>query len=251
MRRAWVLQVRNQALGFVREPAVLVFNLLVPLFIVLIEAVAFGSTDLQAQLPGYRVVDTLPALACIMFAMIIGVFGMSVGLASMIESRTLAGASLRPGGVPFMVTSYAVVLLAITVIGLTASIAVLFIGWHIRPPSQPLLVALIVLLGTTTMTLLGAWIAGLVGSPRAAQGVASAIFFPMLFLSGAIFPIDSIPLGLQTLAKALPGYHMYELVAALWLVDQPFPAWSLAYLGVAMLLLVPAIRLSFSRREGV
>lgn len=251
MRRAWLLQMRNQGLGFVREPAAFVFNLLVPLFIVLVEAFAFGTTELGSQLPGYRVVDTLPSLALVMFVMIIGLFGMSVGLSSMMESRTLAGASLRPGGVGLVLTAYAAVLLLLTILGLAISIGILALGWQIVAPAHPWALLPVVLLASAAFLLFGACRAGLTGSPRAAQGVCSAIFFPFLFLSGAVFQLSSFPEALQTVARVLPGYHVYEVVAALWIVDQPVPTASLAYLVGFLVVSMAATGWVFRRREGV
>lgn len=251
MTGAWLLQVRNQALGFVREPAAFVFNLLVPIFIVTIEGLAFRDNPVGEALPGYRVVDTLPTLAAVMFVMIVGLFGMSVGLASMIEARTLAGASLRPGGIALVVSAYSTVLLGMVGLGLLVAVGLLALGWRIEPPAQPVPLVAVLIVSAVAFLMLGAAIAGLVGSPRSAQGVCSAVFFPLLFLSGAVFPLSSFPPALQTAAHALPGYHLTELVFAMWLRDQPFPWPSLGYvvvLSVASALLTYAV---FSRREGV
>lgn len=56
---------------------------------------------------------------------------MSVGLASMVESRTLATYRFRPGGVASLITAYGSVRLALTLSGLVIALRVLLAGWTI------------------------------------------------------------------------------------------------------------------------
>jgi ABC-2 type transport system permease protein len=249
--RAWRLLVRNQLLGFVREPAAAGFNLAVPFFIVLVQAFAYGDSAVGDELPGYRVADVLPIGAAVTYIMIIGVFGMGVGLASMVESRSLATFRLRPGGVGSILSAYGVVLVGLTLIGLALSTAVLAFGWGVRVPARPLLLLPAALLGSAVFLALGACVAGATGTPRSAQGVSSALFFPMLFLSGAMFPLDAFPAPLQVLAVCLPGFHLYEVTAWAWVGSQDAPWLSAAYLAaLAVALPVLAGRL-FGRREDL
>lgn len=252
MFHAWLLQVRNQLVGFIREPAAFVFNLLVPLFIVLVEALAFGESEASGSgIPGLRVVDVLPSMAGVMFVMIIGLFGISVGLSSMIESRTFAGASLRPGGVVLVISSYAVVLLVLIMCGMGIATTVLMLGWGAPGPANLLGVTGVLLLSSIALLTVGSVISGLVPSPRSAQGICSAIFFPLLFFSGAVFPLDSFPDVLQQIGRCLPGYHVAELASATWLPNQPFPVVSLIYTAVLALVAALATRWVFAKREGL
>lgn len=249
--KAWLLQFRNQGFGFLREPVAFVCNLLVPLFIVTTQALAFGDTEIDPTgLPGMRVVDTLPAMAGTMFVIIIGLFGAGVGLASLIEERTLAGSSLRPGGTFLITSAYAVVLLALMVVGLCLATLILFLGWHIRPAAHPFLLSAVLFLSAAGFLSLGTLIASLVGSPRSAQGVCSACFFPFLFLSGAVFPVDTFPLALQVFSKLLPGYHVSQLAYAAWLPDQVFPWRSLWYVAVFAVLATMGTWLVVRHREA-
>ncbi|WP_058235037.1 ABC transporter permease [Devriesea agamarum] len=250
--KAWLRQFRNQFLCFLREPAAAVFNVLVPLFIVTIEAISFGETEaIGSSIPGLRVVDTLPAMAGVMFVMIIGLFGMSVGLSSMMESRTLAGYSLRPGGIWLVISSYAAALLCIVALGMGISIAVLMVFWNALPPAHIVTGIGMLLLSACLFLLVGAVIAGLTPSPRSAQGICSAIFFPLLFLSGAIFPLDSFPSGIQLVSKILPGHHVAELLYAAWLDNQPFPWLPFVYVLVLIAVATGLTAVVYRRREDV
>lgn len=249
--RPLLLQFRNQALGFVREPSAAIFNILVPFVIVLIQALAFGDERIGKDLPGYRIVDALAVNAGVMFTMIVGLFGMGVGLASMIEARTLAGASVRPGGPGLMLGAYALVLLVMVLLGWSASYLALRLGWEARWPSNPLAVVPLMALSVLLFLMLGACIAAITGTPRSAQGVCSALFFPLLFLSGAVFPITEFPGPLQAVARWLPGYRVSELLAPVWVEGQPFDWLSLLYVVVAAAVAALAARHFLARREDV
>ncbi len=249
-RRAWLLMTRNQFLGFLREPAASGFNLAVPLFIVVIQAFAYGQTEVP-DLAGYKVVDVLPISAATMFVMIIGIFGMSIGLASMIEARSVAAYRLRPGGVAGLLSAYATVLGALIVLGMLVANMVLVLGWSAQLPDRPLLIVPTVGLAGTFFIAFGAAGAGLGGSPRSAQAMSSALFFPFLFLSGAMFPLDEFPRALQIVGQVLPGSHTFELFTYCWIGSQPFPIWSLVYLSVGAVILSSAAVQILVRREDV
>ncbi len=60
-------------------------------------------------------------------------------------------------------------------------------------------------------------IASLVNNTRAANAIANIIYFPMIFLSGATFPIENFPKSLQNIAKALPLTYVSDLFKRIWL----------------------------------
>lgn len=248
---AFLLQLRNQFLGFVREPMAAVFNLVVPFIIVMVQALAFGTDLVGDILPEYRVVDTLGVNAGVMFTMIVGLFGMGVGLSSMIESRVLAGASLRPGGPGLVMLAYAVVLLLLVLLGWAASCLALVLGWQAKLPVAPLAALGVSMAGVGMFLALGTCVAAVAGTPRSAQGICSAVFFPMLFLSGAVFPITSFPETLQSVARWLPGYRLTEALAPLWIEGQKFDGASVAYLCVIFLAAAVLSRFLMRRREDV
>ncbi|MCL5407239.1 MAG: ABC transporter permease, partial [Patescibacteria group bacterium] len=60
------------------------------------------------------------------------------------------------------------------------------------------------LIGAILFQLIGFTIAGLVKTTAAAEGMATAITIPMLFLSGVFFPIDQLPKWLYSIVQYLP-----------------------------------------------
>jgi ABC-2 type transport system permease protein len=69
--------------------------------------------------------------------------------------------------------------------------------------SLPAMIGLAIL-GSLAFTSLGYVIATLARTEDAANGMTSAVQFPMMFLSGTFFPIALMPDALQTVAKFLP-----------------------------------------------
>lgn len=247
----WTAFARMQTLAFLREPAAAVFNLAVPFLIVFLQGAAFGDTVIGDSLPGYRVVDVLPLTAAVMYTMTIGLFGMSIGVASMAESRTLAGARLRRGGPTAVVTSYAAVLCVLLLLGLTLATLLAALVWGIKSPAHPGALPIMIALCSACFLALGAVIAAIVRSARSAQAVASALFFPMLFLSDTLFPLADFPRLLAIVGRVLPGFHVDSLLAYAWISGEDIPWFSIGYLlALTATATVAAVRL-LTRREDL
>lgn len=251
MMKPFALQIRNQLLGFVREPVAATFNLAVPFMIVIVQALAYGDQVYSDGHTRYRLVDTLGVTTGVMFIMIIGLFGMGIGLASLIESRVLAGSSLRPGGPGLVMSAYALVLLVLVLLGWAISYLVLWLGWRATPPALPLAVLGVATLGIAVFLVLGVCIAAVAGTPRSTQGVCSMVFFPLLFLSGAIFPISTFPDALRAVAVWLPGYRLMEALSPLWADGQRTDLGSVLYLVAALVLAAILAHWLLRRREDV
>lgn len=73
-----------------------------------------------------------------------------------------------------------------------------------------------------------------------ATGVGNAIAFPMMFLSGAFWPIEIMPDYLQFVAKLLPLYYFHQGLRNIMILnnlDQAFT--SFLVLGVLAILFIP------------
>lgn len=99
--------------------------------------------------------------------------------------------------------------------------------------SWPLIAALIVL-GSLAFIALGYVIASFAATEDAANGMTSAVQFPLMFLSGTFFPIDAMPDALQTVARALPLTYLGDGLRQVMVDGTPFaPLWvCFAFLGV-------------------
>ena len=74
----------------------------------------------------------------------------------------------------------------------------------------------------------------------AAQAAGMALFFPMLFLSGAGLPQEMLPDSLVTFSQFLPLTHVVNLLKGLWFGD----GWNITAVVVLVLMFIIATILS-------
>jgi ABC-2 type transport system permease protein len=73
-----------------------------------------------------------------------------------------------------------------------------------------LLLGITLLLGVACMLALGYIIGSFLKSLVAASAVANLVTFPMIFLGGSYFPVDSAPAFLEPVVKAIPLTHLND-----------------------------------------
>jgi ABC-2 type transport system permease protein len=91
------------------------------------------------------------------------------------------------------------------------ALIVLLIGsliFHTQVNGSWWLLILFVLLGTLAFMAIGFIIAGLAKTPESAGPIAGVISFPLMFLGGVFFPINSMPAAFQAVVKLLPISHL-------------------------------------------
>ncbi len=81
-------------------------------------------------------------------------------------------------------------------------LAILVFGVHVR--GNPLLIIVILVLGTLSFLGIGIIATSVAREQESAQFILGFLQFPMMFLSGVLFPIEQMPLPLQYVAKVLP-----------------------------------------------
>ena len=125
-----------------------------------------------------------------------------------------------------------------------AGIVLLFIAglilFDLRIPQGNMMIIPAVLLSAFSFFAVGFVLAGVMPSARAAQAVGMAIFYPMLFLSGAAMPRFIMPEFVQQVAELLPLTHVVILIEDLWLKG----AWNVTSLAVVTMVLVLGLVIS-------
>jgi ABC-2 type transport system permease protein len=81
-------------------------------------------------------------------------------------------------------------------------LAVFIFGVHIR--GNPLLIVVILILGTLSFLGIGIVATSIAREQESAQFILGFLQFPMMFLSGVLFPVEQMPLPLQYVSKVLP-----------------------------------------------
>jgi ABC-2 type transport system permease protein len=99
---------------------------------------------------------------------------------------------------------------ATVVLQVVVLIAVGLFIFHAHTRGSWLLAALAILIGIACFVSIGFLVTGLVRSSEAARGVASAITFPMMFLSGIFVPLSQLPSALQNAVHILPLTYLSD-----------------------------------------
>jgi ABC-2 type transport system permease protein len=170
----------------------------------------------------------------------LGMVGLPVSLASYREKgilRRFSATPLRPSVVLWAQVLVSVIMLGVGG-GLLVGAARLF--YNLRLPSAPLALFPAVLIGSLSFFAVGFVLAGLAPKARTAQAVGMALFYPMLFLSGAAMPRQMLPETVRRISDFLPLTHVVLLLEDLWLKG----TWNLASLAVVTGVLVAALFVS-------
>lgn len=82
--------------------------------------------------------------------------------------------------------------------------------YHMPWPERPISLAVFVIAGVFAFRAMGMMLAAVANSMQESQIIIQLLYFPMLFLSGATFPLSIMPTWLQTVAQFLPSTHLYQ-----------------------------------------
>ncbi len=136
--------------------------------------------------------------------MMSGLTGVGVALAREREIGTLDGLLMAP------ISRVSIILgktLAQTIRNLLQGtliivLAIFVFGVHVR--GDPFLIAVILVLGTLSFLGIGIVATAIAKEQESAQFILGFLQFPMMFLSGVLFPVEQMPLPLQYVSKVLP-----------------------------------------------
>ena len=74
-------------------------------------------------------------------------------------------------------------------------------------------------------------LAGIVPTTRTALATVMALFYPMIFLSGATIPREELPESIRRFSQVFPLTHVVNLLRGIWIGD----AWSRHTIEVGVL----------------
>jgi ABC-2 type transport system permease protein len=124
-------------------------------------------------------------------------------------------------------------------LSLVQAVIVIAVGsalFNVQIGGNPLAIAGLVLLGSLMFISLGYVIASFAQTEDAANAMTSIVQFPLMFLSGTFFPIESMPASLQTVARALPLTYLGDALRQVMVGGAPFtPLWICVAVLVAWL----------------
>jgi ABC-2 type transport system permease protein len=200
---------------FLREPIGAFFTLIFPLMMLFLFGTIYGN-DPSPYFNGYGTVDvSVPAYT----GMIIGttgIMGLSITMSAYREKgilRRLRATPLRP---QVILAAQVAVIFMMTVVGMVMLVLAGKLFYDLRFDGNPISVGLAFVLSSLSFFSLGFVLASVMPNARTAQVVGMAIFYPMLFLSGAGMPLEMLPDGVRKFSNFLPLTHVVTLLRGLW-----------------------------------
>ncbi len=198
-----------------REPIGLFFTLAFPIMLLLLFGFVFGN-EAEAFLNGYGQIDlSVPGY----IGMIIGTIGMlnmPISIATYRENGILRRLRATPVESKSILWSQVAAQVVIALTSMALLVITALLVFDLRLPSGDVLVLPAILLGAFSFFAIGFVLAGLMPTPRTAQAVGMALYFPMLFLSGAAIPRFIMPEQLQEIAKLMPLTQVVIMIEDLW-----------------------------------
>jgi ABC-2 type transport system permease protein len=237
--RALLAQANVESRMMLRRREVVFFSILLPVMFMLLFGSIFGS---QTYSTGVKVISYLLPGYMVMAVMSVAFISLGIMTANERQNGVLKrlGATPLPRALLLLGKLAAISMIILVAVVLLLGIGLNFYGISIK--GSPLDIALIILLGIIVFAILGLMIGGMVKA-EAAPAILNAVYFPLLFLGGALLPVSQLPDWLLQLAKLLPSYHFTSALIDVMVYGHPLidswgnllalAAWGAGSLAVA------------------
>ncbi|MCS7095391.1 MAG: ABC transporter permease, partial [Thaumarchaeota archaeon] len=196
---------------------------------------AIEIRSVHAQVRQLRSVDYYLPGYLAAFIMTNGLIGVSSLVSDMYRRGVIKLLASTPVSKASWITSLIVVQ---TFASLLLTAVMVAVGWLVfRIVAIPDLYSFVViLLGTLAFTGFGVLIGGTVKEAEAVTALGNSISFPMMFLSGAFWPLELMPGVLQAAARYMPLYYFHVALRETLVAGSPetalFPALLVAALAI-------------------
>lgn len=166
-----------------------------------------------------------------------------IGMTSIVSEYRRSGIVKRLSATPLKKRDWILAcILQQTFLGFALTIFMISLAWLIfGVRAIPDLYAIsLIFIGCVLFSSIGMTLGGVVKDVEAASGIGNAIGFPLMFLSGAFWPIEMMPSYMQTIAKCSPVYYFHQGLREIMIYGEPANA-STAFIILSVLALLFAI----------
>jgi ABC-2 type transport system permease protein len=183
----------------------------------------------------------VPSLTAVIIAMT-GLMSTTITLATYREKGILRRLQTTPVRPLVVLGAQVIVVFAMTCLGMLLLVAAGKLVYHVHVDGNPWSILGGFVLGSLSFFGIGFLLAGTLPTVRSAWAVAMVLLYPMLFLSGAFFSIDLLPVVVQKVSLFMPLTYVVNLLQGLW-IGEP---WSshLLDVGVLVVMLVAGVFIS-------
>jgi ABC-2 type transport system permease protein len=207
---------RVEATLLAREPAAVAFTLLLPLILLLLN----GSTG-NAPNPtfgGAGTIDVLMVGYLVYVMATSAIMQMPETLADYRDRGILRRMRITPLRSWQILSSHALTHLAMITAGAALLITVGAVAYDLNPPAAMLPTLLALGISAVSLLAIGFLLSAVLPTVRTTQAVAAALYFPAIFVSGALFPVEVLPTFAQRLGDVLPMTYAVRIVREAWTV---------------------------------
>lgn len=197
-----------------REPAAVAFTLGLPLVLLALNGGDGNRPD--PALGGAGLVDVLVPGFLVYVMATSAIMALPETLANYRDRgilRRLRVSPLRPWQI---VGSHAVTHLAMIAVGLALLVTVGGVAFHLRAPAGLAATVLAVVAAAASLLATGFLLGSVLPTVRTTQAVAAGLYFPAIFISGAVFPREAQPEFAQRIGDFLPLTYAVEAIRQAW-----------------------------------
>ncbi|MGE5334403.1 MAG: ABC transporter permease [Nitrososphaerota archaeon] len=182
------------------------------------------NSILSAQL---RYIDFLVPGILAMALMQLGLFGTATPLVTLRQEQVLRRLGATPLPRWHLLASHVLLRLTIALVQTGMILALSIWVFKVQIQGNILDVVGLVVLGAVAFISLGYLVAAVSKTVDTANGITSAVNFPMMFLSGIFFPVATLPVFLAPIVRALPLTYLGDALRQVTMGGTPtsFPMW--------------------------
>jgi ABC-2 type transport system permease protein len=200
---------------FMRNFAGVFFVLAFPILLLLFFGSMFGNAPVQFY-GGHGTMDVdVPVFSCVVIT-ITGILVIPWTVTRYRENKILKRYMATPIKPRNILTSQLVVNLVMAAVSITVLVLFGKFTYGVLIPHNILPVVLALFILALCIFSMGLLITSISSGIRASNVISLLVYFPMLFLSGAIMPLDTMPENMARIGRVLPLSYGIDLIKGVW-----------------------------------
>ena len=229
-----------------REPAAVLFTLGLPVILLMLNGGNGNRPD--PALGGAGLIDILVPGFLVYVMATSALMAMPETLADYRDRGILRRLRVSPLKPWQIIGAHATTHLAMIAVGLVLLVTVGGIGFHLRAPAGLGATLLAVIAAAASVLATGFLLGSLLPTVRTTQAVAAGLYFPAIFISGAIYPREAQPEVAQRIGDFLPLTYAVEAIKQAWISGTVH--WAALGILTGVAVLAAAIALGTFRWES-
>jgi len=205
---------RTEAALLAREPAAVAFTLLLPLILLVLNGSGGNAPD--PTFGGAGLIDVLVPGYLVYVMATSALMQLPETLADYRDRGILRRMRITPLKPWQILGSHAGTQLAMSAAGSALLITVGLAAYDLTVPRSVTLTLLALAVAAVSLMSLGFLLGALLPSVRTTQAVAAALYFPAIFISGALFPREVLPTYAQAIGDWLPMTYAVAIIREAW-----------------------------------